>query len=310
MLDVRPAASDADLARIAAIVGVVMPGFPTSVTSMRWSDEHYPGGRRFLAWLDGVAVGSGGVGRMYIYPESFDGLWGSISVLPEHRRRGVGGAILSAIEEATRQAGKSMLLGRTTSDQPQASAFLEHRGFREYERMKAVRLDLAGVVPPAPSPPDGVTLTSLAERPDLVDGIYAVAVEAWPDIPGEGPVAPGSLEEFRVLEVDRPTIPAGGYVVALDAATDRVIGYAYLQVLDGKPTVAWHGMTAVARAWRGRGVAGALKRATIAWGASNGLEALETANDVDNAPMRAINRRLGYQPLPDEIYVRGRVRAA
>jgi RimJ/RimL family protein N-acetyltransferase len=64
-------------------------------------------------------------------------------------------------------------------------------------------------------------------------------------------------------------------------------------------------MTAVARDWRGRGVAMALKRATIAWAVARGLEALETANDTDNAPMRAVNQRLGYRPLPDEIYFRG-----
>jgi RimJ/RimL family protein N-acetyltransferase len=66
-------------------------------------------------------------------------------------------------------------------------------------------------------------------------------------------------------------------------------------------------MTAVARDWRGRGIATTLKRATIAWAAGNGLEALESANDVDNAPMRAVNQRLGYRPLPDEVYVRGPV---
>jgi mycothiol synthase len=69
---------------------------------------------------------------------------------------------------------------------------------------------------------------------------------------------------------------------------------------------AWHDMTAVVRAWRGRGVAGALKRATIGWAIANGLEALETGNDVDNLPMRAVNARLGFRPLPDLITMRGR----
>jgi RimJ/RimL family protein N-acetyltransferase len=64
-------------------------------------------------------------------------------------------------------------------------------------------------------------------------------------------------------------------------------------------------MTGVARAWRGRGLARALKAATIAWAMDNGLEALEGSNDIENAPMRAVNRRLGYQPEPDEIQFRG-----
>jgi len=307
MLEIRPATSDEDLAHLARIVCSVTPDFPTSVGEMRWSDEKYPGGRRFLAWLDGEPVGSGGVGRMYIYPPDYAGLWGSMVVLPQHRRQGIGSALLATLATAVDGAGKTLILGRVTEDRLDAIEFLEHRGFAAYERMKAVGLDLVGYVPAPVDPPAGIVITSLAERPDLVEGVYHVAVEALPDIPGEGPKAPPSLEEFRVLEVDRPSIPAGGFAIAIDAATDTAIGYASLLLLPGNPSVAWHGMTAVGRAWRGRGVATALKRATIAWASANGIHALDTANDIDNAPMRAVNGRLGYSPLPDEIYYRGPV---
>lgn len=307
MLEIRAATSDDDLARLADIVCTVTPDFPTSVGEMRWSDRAYPGGRRFLAWLDGEPVGSGGVGRMYIYPPEFDGLWGSMVVLPEHRRKGIGSALLSTLADATRAAGKTLLLGRVTEDRLDAIAFLERRGFAAYERMKAVRLDLVGRSAEPVDAPAGVTITSLAEHPELVEGVYRVALEALPDIPGDGPAVPGTLEEFRVLEVDRPAIPPGGFAIAVDSARYIVIGYASLLLLPANPTVAWHGMTAVARSHRGRGVASALKRATIAWAIENGLHVLETANDEANAPMRAVNGRLGYQPMPDEIYYRGPV---
>ena len=68
-------------------------------------------------------------------------------------------------------------------------------------------------------------------------------------------------------------------------------------------------MTAVGRRWRGRGVATTLKRATIAWAIEPGLELLETGNDDDNAPMRAVNRKLGYRPIPDMLTFRGPLRA-
>ena len=64
-------------------------------------------------------------------------------------------------------------------------------------------------------------------------------------------------------------------------------------------------MTAVRPAWRRRGIATAIKRATIAWAIDHGLEALETGNDETNAPMRAVNARLGYRPLPDVVGYRG-----
>ena len=309
MLEVRPATSDEDLAHVARIVTTVQPDNPTSVEDMRWLEAHYPGGRRFLAWIDGVAVGAGGAGRAYSWPEEYPALWGNISVLPEYRRRGAGSAILTELAAVARAAGKPMLMGRTTADRVDAIEFLEHRGFREHERMKVVRLEIDATVPPVGEPPPGVRITSLQADPGLVEGVYAVALEALPDIPADGPMAPGTLEEFRARDVDRSSIPPGGFAVALDDATGLPIGYANLMLVPGNPGVAWHGMTAVARAWRGRGVATALKRATIAWAAEHGIKAVETANDTSNAPMRAVNQRLGYLPLPDEVYFRGPVAA-
>jgi RimJ/RimL family protein N-acetyltransferase len=69
-------------------------------------------------------------------------------------------------------------------------------------------------------------------------------------------------------------------------------------------------MTAVRAAWRGRGLATAMKRATIAWAIDQGLAALETGNDEDNLAMRAVNARLGYRPQPDEVTLRGSVAEA
>jgi GNAT superfamily N-acetyltransferase len=301
MLDVRPATSDEDLELLARIVSTVNPDSPTTPELMRWQDEHYPGGRRFLAWLDGEPVGAGGAGRVYMYPPDFDALWGNISVLEPSRGRGVGTALLAALSEHARAAGKARLMGRTTADRPASMAFLEHRGFREHDRMKVVRLALGELRPVEAAPPAGITLTSLAERPELVGGVHEVAKEALPDIPGDGPIAPLSLEEFRTRDVDAPNIPHDAFAVAVDDATGRVVGYANLMLVPGRPEVAWHGMTAVARAWRGRGLATALKQATVRWAVEHGLEALETANDVENAPMRAVNRRLGYLPEPDEV---------
>jgi mycothiol synthase len=304
-IEVRPATTDEELGHITRIVIATSPENPVAVEDMRWSDEHYPGGRRFMAWLDGVVVGAGGAGRMWMYPPEFEGLWANIGVLPEHRRRGVGAALLAAISDVARDAGKTMLVGRTTADRPDAIEFLGHRGFHEHERMKAVRLELAGLTLPAIEPPAGIRISSLEERPDLVASVYEVAQEALPDIPGDAPTAPDTLEEYRIRDVDRPTMPPGGFIIGIDRATDRVAGYASLAVPPGNSKVGWHHMTGVARAWRGRGLATALKRSAIAWAAANGLEALEGANDVDNAPIRAVNRRLGYRPLPDEIQFRG-----
>ncbi len=298
---------EADLLAIAAVVNEVTPDDPTSIDEMRWADATYPGAARFLAELDGRAVGVGTVGRIYMHPPEFDALWATIAVLPDARRQGIGTALLTTVSDRARAAAKGWLHMPATDARPDGVEFLGRRGFTEFERAKIVRLQLAGLGPPSIDPPPGIRLTTLAARPDLVADVHAVAIQAFPDIPGgDAPDATGDLAEFRARDVDRPGIAHDAFMVAIDAATERVVGYASLIMVPGSRSVAWHDMTAVVRDWRARGLAGALKRATIGWAIAHGLEALETGNDVDNAPMRAVNAHLGFQPLPDLLTMRGR----
>jgi GNAT superfamily N-acetyltransferase len=123
-------------------------------------------------------------------------------------------------------------------------------------------------------------------------------------------MAAGDLAEFRARDVDRPGIPADAFVVAIEEASGVVIGYASLVFLPGSRCEAVHDMTVVRATWRGRGVATAMKQATIGWAIGHGLTALETGNDKANLAMRALNGTLGYQPLPDEVTMRGSVAKA
>jgi RimJ/RimL family protein N-acetyltransferase len=65
--------------------------------------------------------------------------------------------------------------------------------------------------------------------------------------------------------------------------------------------------TGTMRAHRGRGLGLAVKLASIDWAARNGIVQLATRNDETNAPMLAINRRLGYRPAARRVeYLRER----
>jgi RimJ/RimL family protein N-acetyltransferase len=54
--------------------------------------------------------------------------------------------------------------------------------------------------------------------------------------------------------------------------------------------------TGTLRAYRGRGLALAVKLASIRWAREHGITSMSTHNDETNAAMLAINRRLGYRP--------------
>jgi GNAT superfamily N-acetyltransferase len=182
-------------------------------------------------------------------------------------------------------------------------AWAERRGFREVGRNSTLVLDLDGVDAPEIAPPKGVAIVTWAERPELARGIYDVACEAYADVPGEDDVEMASFDEWLSVDMrgagDRPE------ATFLALAGDEVVGYAKFSLGSARPGVAFHDMTGVKRAWRGRGIAGALKRAEIAWAKDNDFSRLETYNEDRNEPIRRLNERHGYRLEPGHIVVRG-----
>jgi len=149
------------------------------------------------------------------------------------------------------------------------------------------------------SVPLGVTW---AERPELAPGLYAVACEAYPDVPGEETTLMDPYEEWLSNDMqgdsDRPDAT---FIALVDG---EVAGYAKLALSKSDAKVAYHDMTGVLRAYRGRGIASALKRTQIRWAKQAGYEKLQTANEVRNAPIRALNQRHGYKLAPGLVTLR------
>lgn len=303
---------EAGIATFIAINNAVTPDDPVTLEHIRWEDRTYPGqGERLVGVLDGRTVGVASVGRVRVRGPEYERYWLALRVLSEARRRGIGGALYAAASTIAREAGKVGFQTMLSEREADGLAFLRHRGFEVISREKMVELDLRGRPLPAIEPPAGIEITSLAARPELARAVHAVAEEAYPDIPSrDEPLDARPFEEWLARDVARETIPAGAFAIAIDSASDEVVGYASLEFIGDSTTRAWHDMTGVRRRWRGRGVARALKLATIAWAIEHGLETLVTGNDEDNAPMRAVNARLGYTPIADELSLHGPLAAA
>jgi GNAT superfamily N-acetyltransferase len=204
-------------------------------------------------------------------------------------------AVFRDVSAAARALGKAGIEAWTTGETPDVVAFLERRGFAEVRRYVISELDTRAATPLRPSP---VPLTTLAERPDLGEALHAIACECYPDQPGRSETRIGSVAEWRVWGLDRHRPES--YFIALEH--DRPVGYGYLET-EGS-TVS-HGFLAVRREARGRGIGGAIKRAQIEWAREHGLPALRTATEVRLTGLRALNERLGYRPLYEEIVLRG-----
>jgi mycothiol synthase len=221
-------------------------------------------------------------------------------VVPSERGRGIGSAMLAELGAIARKDGKTELEGEVREQDEPSRAFLERRGYRVVGGEKWLSLDLAAAELIPPETPEGITIVTRADRPELTDALFAVAQEGAADIPGSP--GPGTYEQFRSLEIDRPTRKPEYCFIAL--AGQEPVGYA---TLDDFGRDAQNGLTAVKRAWRRRGIATALKRTQIAAAKHAGFRRLITGSEERNLAMRTLNAKLGYRPEPslNTVVLRG-----
>jgi GNAT superfamily N-acetyltransferase len=196
---------------------------------------------------------------------------------------------------AARAIGKTGLEVWTTDRTPEVVSFLEQRGYHQARRYVISELDVSAA--PDPERP-AFALVTFAERPDLAPALFDVARESYRDQPGRSEQRIESFAWWRSWGLD--PLPPETYFIALE--DEHVLGYGFLEFRD---EVWWNGFTAVARAERGRGVAGAIKRGQIAWAKGHNVRTLRTANETRLEGLLAFNRRLGYRPLYTEIVLRG-----
>ena len=188
-----------------------------------------------------------------------------------------------------------------SGNDPESLSFAQRRGFTEVRRQVGLVLSLAGVSPPRVQLPAGIEIVTWAQRPELARGMYEVDLEIHPDIPGFEDVAVEPFEDWMAHNMQRPTDSPEATFIAL--AGEEVVGFAKLSLTA--PTAAGHAMTAVKRAWRGRGIARALKATEINWALANGYTELHTSNEERNAPIKRLNARLGYRPGIGRIHLVG-----
>ncbi|MBC2935050.1 GNAT family N-acetyltransferase [Nocardioides sp. zg-1228] len=277
-LVITPCASDEDLEAWRQVrIAVVPYERAQSVEEMR--AHAGPDRLMVLAREDGVVVGSGLADRS----ETSGG--GSVvpRVLPEHRRRGVGTALLDRL--VAHVAGLGVPTLRAGADDEGSLAFAQRFGFEEVNREveQTFRIDAPIAVAPAP---DGIEVVTAQERPGLWEAAYdGLGLEALADFAVDTPldVTP---ERWATSWLADPMF--------LALHDGEVVGCAGLGRDPDQPTRAENGLTAVRRAWRGRGLAVHLKQRALAWAADHGIHEVYTWTQDGNAAMRALNTRLGY----------------
>jgi mycothiol synthase len=285
---IRRTETDADLTAWIGVWNAITPRDPSSpVDVIRRRIEREPQRLYLLAVEGGEPVGLGFCGPSQSPVRTAT----EVRVLPGHRRQGVGSALLARLVDHAGGLGRPQISGMVLEDDQDAISWVTNRGFEEYQRQVELSREL-GSDEPAPENPPGIEIVELDES--RYEDAYAVWAECYPDMPVRPPIPAPSYDTWLEEEISGPVT-----FVALDEGS--VVGAAAL--LDRIDGLAEHGLTAVRRSHRGKGIASALKQALIHWAAQNGYRELTTWTQDGNAAMQAVNRKLGYRPRPALINV-------
>lgn len=213
----------------------------------------------------------------------------NLSVHPDERGRGVGGALLAAAEEYLGEMGVTHVHAWVSADDASLRFAERHRYVRR-RPASFLRLDL-GVLPDLPEVPDGVELRPWTDFAADPRPLWSADADASRDEPGDVPVDGMDFDGWRLSCWDRPDVDRA---LSVAAVVDGTVAAFTLAQTD-TPRY-WSGMTGTRRAYRGRGLAQLVKLASLRRARDAGLTVAYTGNDAENAPMLHVNAAFGYRP--------------
>ncbi len=291
-----------------AVVRVVHAAQPDEYLSVAelldWERAQRRSGRiqsRWLAIDRGDIVGSG---SFYQTPWYEDGaLITNVVVHPGHQHRGHGRALLERVETSVRDAGARRLLAQADEPDNRSNRFLRRAGFVEVDRWWRSTLDLGRFDPDRWLPAidsvlsQGIRFATVAELRDVRPGwereLHRLYVELEREVPSAHEIAEVPFEDFAARSLGRELL-ADGFLIALDG--NGMIGLTEPKLVDEDPTAVSQDLTGVRSSYRRRGIALALKAAAATWAKGSGYTTIRTDNARSNAPMLAVNERLGFEP--------------
>ena len=299
---------DTDFAALARIWTRVDPERPISEEEIRdqfrYTDEpRFLRHRRSIVEVESnTVVGSG---SLWQTATAFDPnfAFAGVVVDPAHQHRGLGRRMFNDLEDAARAHRLQGLWAGVRADDPRSVRFFEAAGFREKRRMWTSRLDVTEVPPDLPPrtperwAADGIVFTTVREegpdRPEVREALYRLSVDAMQDVPRIGGRLTSTFEEFT-----RSVFRGAGYLpeaMFLARVGDRYVAFSLLFRHAAEPGVLHVLLTGTHPSYRGRGLAGELKRRTIEFARRNDYRFIETDNDSENERIWSINRQLGFR---------------
>ena len=243
-----------------------------------------------VAEVDG-AVGATGVAGLNISTTTEGAGWAFVTVDSRLRRQGIGDALGAKLVDHLREIGVT-----------KATTFF--RGSEAGERWATAQRwsrllggPLIAVDPrvvPEPAIPPGYRCVPMVEL--APEAVFEAVKVASLDEPTPVPHDDIRLDDF-LRDWDEPENDLESSTAVLDEG-GSVVAFTFLNATGER---AQHGFTGTVREHRGRGLATAAKRRALRTAAARGVTRVTTSNAEENAAMRAINRKLGFEPIGEHV---------
>ncbi|MEO6892959.1 MAG: GNAT family N-acetyltransferase [Ktedonobacteraceae bacterium] len=303
-MKLRPIDPQSDFPRMAELYNTFEPEPLTAEELGRWVQQASPARiHQRIAAIDeqGQLVGFNNSGRdPWMPPGRF---WIEVVVDPFWRKQGIGELLYTHALQFVQEQRATTLEAEVRDHMPDSLHFAQQRGFKIDRHHFESTLDLAmfdearfaGTIEAVEA--SGIRFFTLANLGDTMEAqqrLYEINRRYAGDIPGRGESFT-PFEQFHKEVFEAPWYRADCQIVAADG--DRWIGMSATGYFAETKHM-YNMMTGVEPAYRGRKIALALKLLSIRRARAYGAAYMRTNNDSQNAPILAVNRKLGYRAEP------------
>ncbi|MBZ0282827.1 MAG: GNAT family N-acetyltransferase [Anaerolineae bacterium] len=301
---IRAANPDTDYVRIAELIQTYERQ-PITANSLREWDANTREGtirHRIVAVdSDERITAYSGIVRDNWVPEGVFMLW--VVVDPQARGQGIGTQVYDEAYHFALDCGAVKITSDVLDSDVNSLHFAEKRGFKIDHHTFESMLDLHTFNPDkfaattAHSESQGIHIFSLEEAGFNDDNLYKLWYVNQQTVLDEPGVIAGfpNFDEFKTIINGGAWFRPDGQILAADG--DTYVGLSAVGYYK-ESNSAYNMMTGIMPSHRGKGIAQALKLRSIQAAKNWGADFIRTNNDSHNAPMLAINRKLGYAPQP------------
>jgi RimJ/RimL family protein N-acetyltransferase len=263
---------------------------PEAMRHMRRTQPEHARILELVAEADDAVIAAGTCG-LNVWTTTEGASWAFVTVEAAYRRQGIGEELGRRLLDHLRALGakKSQCFFRWTEE---GERWAVAQGWSRLLGGPLIAVDPRGV----PEPSLGTEYRMVPMTEVAPEAVFGAVREAALDEPTPTPHDAFDLDDF-LREWDEPNRDKESSTAVLDE-NGRVVAFTFLHTSGDR---AAHGFTGTVREHRGRGLATAAKRRALRTAAERGVTRVTTSNAEENAAMRAINRKLGFEPIGEHV---------